>query len=326
MYNSVWYKWTAPKTGNYRLEICASSFNTHVKVLTGTAVNALQKIADNNDDPGCGPDGQRSRLTFIAGAGQEYKFQIGSQIDNQTGSISGSLNLVSPPNDFFADSQTLDGTSAPITWDERGRHERGERRQLLLAVRLGLVAGGPRPRPATTASICAAAASTRMLKVLTGTAVNALQKIANNDDDPGCGPDGKRSRMTFIAGAGQEYRIQIGSQVENQTGTISGSLALVSPPNDFFADATTSPAGRQASAATNVDASNEAGEETCCWLYGSVWYRWTAPDSGSYPVETCSSSFNTHLKVLTGTAVNALQKVADNGDAPAAGPMASAAA
>ena len=41
---TVWYRWTSPKTGNYRVEVCASTFNTFLKVFRGTAVNALEEI------------------------------------------------------------------------------------------------------------------------------------------------------------------------------------------------------------------------------------------------------------------------------------------
>lgn len=187
VHNSVWYRWTAPKTGNYRFEVCGSTFNTHVKVATGTAVNALEIVVDNDDDPGCGADGKRSRLTFIAGAGQEYKLQVGSQNENQTGTISGSLTLVSPPNDFFADAAALGS-------------------------------GG--------------------------------------------------------------------------TATIAG---------------------------TNIDASTEQGEPTCCSTSATVWYRWTAPATGSYRVETCGSDFKTYLKVLQGTSVSGLETLAESSGAAGCG-------
>jgi hypothetical protein len=326
VYNSVWFKWTAPKTGNYRLELCANSFNSHVKVLTGTAVNALEKIDENDDDPGCGAAGNRSRLTFIAGAGQEYKVQIGSQIEDQTGTISGSLALVSPPNDFFADSTQLTGTSAPLGGTNvDATTESGEDPCCWLYNSIWHKWTAPKTGN-YRAELCGSAFNTH-IKVLTGTTVTALQKIAENDDDPGCGPDGSRSRLTFIAGAGQEYKIQIGSQIENQTGAISGSLALVSPPNDFFADATTLTGSTAAITGKNVDASVEQGEENCCFTAATVWYRWTAPAAGSYRLETCASDFKTYIKVLQGTVVTALQKIAENnGTAAGCGPAGDRAA
>ena len=93
-HNSVWYRWTAPEPGTYRAELCASSFNTSLNVLTGAMLNTLTQVAQNYDDPGCGPDGTRSRLTFNAVQGQEYKLQIGSAVNGATGTISGSIARV----------------------------------------------------------------------------------------------------------------------------------------------------------------------------------------------------------------------------------------
>ena len=320
VYNSVWYRWTAPKTGNYRLEVCGSGFNTHVKVLTGTTVNALQTVAESDNDPGCGPDGTRSRLTFIAGAGQEYKFQIGSQVSGQTGTISGSLALVSPPNDFFADVAALEGATASIDGTNvDATTESGEDSCCWVYNSVWYRWTAPKTGNYRL-ELCDSSFNTHV-KVLTGTAVNALQTIADNDDYPSCGPDGRRSQLTFVAGAGQEYKIQLGSHVANQTGTFSGSLALVSPPNDFFADATDLGAASSVPiSGKNVDASTEAGEPTCCSTSATVWYRWTAPAAGSYRVETCGSDFRTYVKVLQGSAVNALASVAENSGASGCGP------
>lgn len=89
--STVWYRWTAPKTGNYRIELCGSNFNSYLNVLRGTAVNALQQVAVNDNDPGCGPDGSRSRLILSAIAGQRYEIQVGSSGAAGTGTIAGSI-------------------------------------------------------------------------------------------------------------------------------------------------------------------------------------------------------------------------------------------
>jgi hypothetical protein len=227
-YNTVWYKWTAPKTGNYRVEICGSGFNTHVKVLTGTAVTALEAVADNDDDPGCGADGKRSRLTFIAGAGQEYKIQVGSQVQNQTGTISGSLALVSPPNDFFADATDLSsGGIATIT----GRNvdastEQGE--PTCCSTSATVWYRWTAPAAGTyRVETCGSDFKTH-LKVLQGTSVTALESLAENSGAAGCGAAGDRAAATFTAGANATYYIQIGSAAVLR-GNISGSISLAAP-------------------------------------------------------------------------------------------------
>jgi len=41
---SVWYSWTAPSSGTYRLDTCGSSFDTLLGVYTGTAVGSLTEV------------------------------------------------------------------------------------------------------------------------------------------------------------------------------------------------------------------------------------------------------------------------------------------
>ena len=225
--DTVWYRWTAPKTGNYRVELCGSSFNTYLKVLKGTAVNALETVAENNDDPGCA-DGSRSRLTFIAFQGQRYELQVGSAVSGATGTISGSIALISPPNDFFADATALAGGSAAITGTNVGAStESGEP-----------TTGSPnstvwyRWTAPTTGDyrieLCGSDFDTNF-KVFTGTAVNALDAVAGNNDAPGCGAAGDRSAVTFGAAANTIYSVQVGSSGLTQ-GTITGSIAPAAAP------------------------------------------------------------------------------------------------
>jgi hypothetical protein len=48
----------------------------------------------------------------------------------------------------------------------------------------------------------------------------------------------------------------------------------------------------------------------------TLWYRWTAPFSGTVTIDTYGSAINTVLSVYTGTAVNSLTLVQRNDDAP----------
>lgn len=227
-FNSVWYRWTAPKTGNYRFEVCGSNFNTHVKVLTGTAVTALETVAESDDDPGCGADGKRSRLTFIAGAGQEYKIQIGSQVVNQTGTISGSLTLVSPPNDFFADATDLvSADTATITGENfDASTEPGEPTCCSTSATVWYRWRAP-AAGTYRVETCGSDFKTH-LKVLQGTSVSALESLAENSGEAGCGTAGDRAAATFTAGANLTYYFQIGSAAVLR-GNISGSISLVPP-------------------------------------------------------------------------------------------------
>ena len=68
---------------------------------------------------------------------------------------------------------------------------------------------------------------------------------------------------------------------------------------------------------SNLLASFEAGEPYNIGSTGgkSVWWQWTAPDSGVVTVSTAGSTFDTTLGVYSGTSVDGLTQIAVNDDA-----------
>lgn len=90
------------------------------------------------------------------------------------------------------------------------------------------------------------------------------------------------------------------------------------PPNDLFVNAQTISGTSGSVTGTNVFATkepNEPSHEPGGNLGGkSVWYRWTAPSSGSATLTTAGSNFDTLLAVYTGSSVGALSAVVKNDD------------
>lgn len=93
--------------------------------------------------------------------------------------------------------------------------------------------------------------------------------------------------------------------------TVQGSLS-----NDAFAGA------RPLSSASvvfdsNSSATKESGEPSHAGNAGgrSLWFRWSAPSSGAWVIETADSNFDTTLAVYTGSAVGELSPTAYNDDA-----------
>jgi hypothetical protein len=93
------------------------------------------------------------------------------------------------------------------------------------------------------------------------------------------------------------------------------------PANDNFANATVLSGSSVTITGTNANATKEAGEPNHGGNTGgkSVWYRWTAPSSGTVTIDTHGSSFDTLLGAYTGTSVSALTTVASDDDDPAGG-------
>lgn len=98
---------------------------------------------------------------------------------------------------------------------------------------------------------------------------------------------------------------------------LPASARAAIPPNDDFAHAADLGNGLTASASgSNLWATAEAREpgRISGPAMASVWYRWTAPQSGVVTVQTCDSNFDTTLAIFRGPAFGALGLVAGNDD------------
>ncbi len=90
------------------------------------------------------------------------------------------------------------------------------------------------------------------------------------------------------------------------------------PSADLFADATVLTGTQVSVAGNNVGATAEPGEPAGEGTNGevnSVWWNWTAPESGWVEINTFRSSLDTVLAVYTGPSVDNLTLVAANDDA-----------
>jgi hypothetical protein len=86
--NSIWYCWTAPLNGPVEINTLGSTFDTLLAVYTGSAMNALSLVAQNDDiqDPG----NPLSRVLFNATSGTVYRIAV----DGYNGATGGiTLNL-----------------------------------------------------------------------------------------------------------------------------------------------------------------------------------------------------------------------------------------
>jgi hypothetical protein len=160
-----------------------------------------------------------------------------------------------------------------------------------------------------TISTCDSVFNT-LLAVYTGTSVEALTPVANNDD--ACGA---QSIATFSAVGGTTYLIAVDGD-DAASGEIDLGW-LLGPTNDDFSDAQLLSGDSGAFAGTTVGATKELGEPDHAGNSGgaSIWYRWVAPSNGPMTIDTCDSDFDTILAVYTGTSVATLTAMASNDDA-----------
>ena len=96
----------------------------------------------------------------------------------------------------------------------------------------------------------------------------------------------------------------IGVRLAQAAGDTSTSLAVEPPPNDDFDDAI-EVAALPFNDSQNIEAATLATDDppaSCTASYAqSVWYRFTAAESGTVRVDTLASDYDTFLALYTGT-------------------------
>lgn len=219
-----------------------------------------------------------------------------------------SAALAAPPaNDAFAASQELSGRLASVealnkdaTKEAGEPNHAGEPGGVSIWYRWTAPAGGR-----AVVSTCGSDFDS-VLAAYTGDSLAGLAEVAANDDSCGL-----QSQISFTASEGVTYRIAIDG-VDGETGVVSLGLRLA-PLNDDFAAAVALSGDQGSVDGTNVGSSAETGEPD--YLSASVWYRWTAPSSGTATFETCGSSFDTLLYAFSGDAVDTLTYIDSSDDA-----------
>lgn len=154
-----------------------------------------------------------------------------------------------------------------------------------------------------------------VLAVYVGTSVNALTPVAgNNDAVPGSLVS---SRVFFRAVAGVTYQFAVAGGLDIHGAAAVGGITLnlvQAPDNDAFANALIFPVGATRVYDNNKGATKEAGEPDHGGNPGgrSVWWKWVAPASGTYVLDTVGSSFDTVLAIYKGTNVGNLTLVGED--------------
>jgi hypothetical protein len=220
---------------------------------------------------------------------------------------------------MFADAQLISGTAGSATAVTTGAtHETGEPYN-------GGIQGGHStwfrwtPTVSGTATVDTLGSNfDTTLGAYTGSTVAALTARAANDDANG----GTTSSISFLVTAGTTYSFSVDGY-STATGnvhldwSVTGSGGSTAPPNDLFASAQPITGSSGQATGTSLGATKEPGEPNHAGNSGghSVWYRWTAPATGTATVDLAGSSFDTLLGIYTGSRVSALTRIAANDDA-----------
>lgn len=329
--HSVWFSWTPNSSERVRISACGdfSKLDAVLAVYTGSELASLDEVASNDEGArsfgalGCNASGSEVSIDSVAGT--TYKIAV----DGASGTT-GRFTLQiqgHPANDEFDSAQAL--TPTLPAFGSGGNNEFATKQ-----------AGEPNHAsdpggqsvwyswtPASSGPVRVSTCSDgglmdTLLAVYTGTAVGTLTPVAANDDGPRSRCGDRDSELDLTVTAGTTYRIAVDGK-DGSTGRFS--LSLDGPAaHDSFADPQLLGSGPSISvAASNALAGKEAGEPNHAANPGghSVWFLWTAPETGPYVVSACpyfENSPDTLLAVYAGDALGSLTPVAAADDSPSA--------
>ncbi len=323
---SVWYKWVPASTGNVTFDTRTTPFDTSLAVYTGGSVGTLTKVESNDDEDYYGGI-YTSRLTFRAIANTSYYIAVdGYKKDTATPTETGNFrltwnNIVSPPNDFWANAQLLTGAAGTATGTTLGAYDETSE-PYYSNNESGVWYKWVAPTNGAAYFDTEGSDFDTNLLVCTGTGISQLTK-QEYDADSGTGT---LSHMPFTTVGGTTYYIAVsgGNGFDGARGAIKLNWrTVVAPANDPFASAQLITGTQGGLTASNIGASTQTSEQYGAYTQtASVWYKWTAPGSGIVTMDTFGSGnneagtlFNTSLSIWTGSALGSLTRMAANNDA-----------
>jgi len=315
---SVWWVWTAPSTGiEMQIDTIGTGFDTVMGIYTGNSVGSLTLIKCDDDGGG----DRTSKCTFTTTEGTRYYIVVAGY-NGRTGMINlnwkQSGTVVRPANDDFANATVISGTTGKLTSSSQlATYEEGEP---LASYRLSAsnsvwwVWTAPSDEVMQFDTI--GSNFDTVMGVYTGTALKSLGLVARDDDGGG----DSTSKCLFKAYGGTRYYIAVAGYY-GKTGNITLNWKQLGADdcqsNDDFANATVISGASGALTNSNVNATLETGEPILSFssnATASIWWSWTAPETGNAQFDTNGTSFDTVMGVYTGTAFDRMTVIAENDD------------
>lgn len=322
---SLWWHWTAPRSGPVVVTTADSSFDTLLSVYTGSSLATLVPFAANDNDQSAAT----SWLTFQATAGTIYRIAVdGTQ--NHKGSVLLSLSMDIPPNDDFVHATLIAGlpvttlaSNTNATSEPGEPPTSGEPYAPGNSVWFKWVAPSSQKIKLVKAGIFSGLPVGGGFAVFTGNQLSSLSRVA--DDNAGYLPS-----FAFRAIQGETYYILMDGikPYPYEVHTVFGEMDFIlepasSPANDDFAQRTSLPATFPIWAESTLsDATVEPGEPFLSWESArrTVWWAFTPAATGVYTIRAKGTKlpgaifFEPHirLELMRGTSFDDLQVIAAN--------------
>ena len=314
---TVWYRWVPSYTGIATVDVCQADFPVTVGVYTGTNVSSLTSAAAGAF-AGCYAPSRGAIENAAVSAGQPLYVQVTSFATPISGTHF-TLRVNKPHNDNLIDADPLGDSFGVVTAPLGATKEAGEPAHANDAGGHSLwfswTSGAAGPAKFSTCWFNTGFDT--LLAAYSGSSY-PLNPIAQNDDSSTCQSNSRASAITFDAAAHTTYRIALDSfHTVTPQQLAAGSFLLYPPRDDQLADAFPINGSRW-TGAWGYMATKEPGEPDHAGVPGgaSVWWKWTAAQSGPVTFDTCTQyddSPDTALAVYTGDAYP-LTPVAANDD------------
>ena len=202
---SIWYRWVAPANGTLTLTTQGSSFDTLLGAYTGTSVDALVLLGQN-DDVSAGT--LWSKVAFTVTAGTSYAIAIDGW-SGARGATTLNYGFVPAPvltNDAFVAATVLTGATGTAAGSTlTATRESGEPGHGGAGAAGSIWYRWAAPANGTLTLTTQGSSFDTLLGAYTGTSVSALTVIAQNDDVTG----GNWSSVSFTVARGTSYAIAI---------------------------------------------------------------------------------------------------------------------
>ncbi|MGC8886028.1 MAG: hypothetical protein ACP5MG_02580 [Verrucomicrobiia bacterium] len=337
---TIWWKWTPPKNGEYLISTIGSTFNTILGVYSNITKVPSSATTIRDDDSGS-PIDLTSLVSFYAQTNTTY-FIVVDGFQEEEINWSGKVILnIQPSNDRYTNRFRLYGTNTTdVSANGKATVEANE---------LGYITSVVTPAQSPNAKSVwwewqSPGGSGALVVDTMGSDFDTLLAIYRGESNFfGSGSDIKlitwddnsgppEANFTDICSLGvvpnRIYKIQVMGNGADGYGKVVVNLNFYpGPPNDMFTNRIILPSTNSITVTgSNVNASSEDNEPIHVGLNNgkSVWWSWTAPQTGITQISTYGSDFDTLLAVYTGNSITSLTIVATNNDDPISGGMTSA--
>jgi hypothetical protein len=278
----------------YRIQANTSFQQAHLAVYTGNSLSNLTVVSRVS--------GYNPELTFRGGSGTDYRVALDVDYNNGFNYELVLTTAVGVVNDDFANSILLTGVPVNASGSIRGAtSEVGEPNPdgTQGSIWYSWVA----PWSGNFTVVASGSAGSVIAAVYSGTELTNLVRLT-------VPTWGSPSVSQFAAIAGVKYHIALVGY-PGIGGATHLELRPSAPPlNDNFANRALLEGASVSVKATNIDATVELGETVPTPADGaSLWWRWTAPQSGQFLVELVAQSISGLVEVYVGDTLQGLSAV-----------------